>query len=278
MVSAERTITDKVKQFSSQRRSRIAIGLDPLKTLPEDLANAASLCDLVVVGRRIQGYECIVTTTPEKDLLEQLLHGLVHGIVRGQLDDTRFLEQVLHARALKWTDIHHVSLLRDHETEFWLAPVSNTECWIKQDKMRLLTKMLSLYRALSIDARIALISGVRESDVGPQWYFDGMYYDSEEIAAHYRDRISSNGWVKHFNMETEHALGNGANLLMMPNGMVGNQCYRLLVYRKFVECVVNLYLGAGLNIVTNSRNEKLVSNYVIWANAIANGLMPIHVL
>ena len=41
--------------------------------------------------------------------------------------------------------------------------------------------------------------------------------------------------------------------------------------------MVNLYLGVGLNIVTNSRNEKIVSNYVIWANAVANGLVPVDV-
>ena len=81
--------------------------------------------------------------------------------------------------------------------------------------------MLGLYRALSIDTRIALISRVRETDVGPQWYFDGMYYDGEEITTIYNDQIPGDGWVKHFDMETEHALENGANLVMMPNGMVG---------------------------------------------------------
>jgi predicted methyltransferase MtxX (methanogen marker protein 4) len=114
---------------------------------------------------------------------------------------------------------------------------------------------------------------VRRSDLGPQWFFDGMYYDSEEIVAFLRPKVDGKGKIEHFNIETEHALNSGANLLLMPNGTVGNQCYRLLVYTGFVECLVNLYLGAGLNIVTNSRSEDRVANYLIWATAVANGMI-----
>jgi len=268
-------LTDEIAQAARRARKRIAVGLSPDKPVPVDIGIAASTCDVVVVGCRVDGYECILPVGPvEHELVDLLLDGRVDGVVRGQTDHTAFVEHLHERRDLGWSDHYLVSLLGDPETEFWLAPVSNTECWIKRHKADLVRSMLRLCQGLQIEPRIALISGCREGDLGPQWYFDGMYYDCEEIIATFEDELQAGGWIRHFGIETERALAEDSNVIVMPNGMVGNQCYRLLVYTGHAKCLVNLLLGCGLNIVMNSRNEQRLAPYFAWAAAVANGFVP----
>jgi predicted methyltransferase MtxX (methanogen marker protein 4) len=105
-----------------------------------------------------------------------------------------------------------------------------------------------------------------------------MYYDCEEIVQELSPELEKDEWIRHYSIETEFAIAQGANILVMPNGMTGNQAYRLLVYMGFMESVVNLFLGAKMNIVTCSRNESTLTNYFKWAVAVANGFVPLSVL
>lgn len=268
-------LRDTIKARVLHGRRRIAVGLLAEKPPPVDMAQAAAFCDIVVVGRYLSGFECVATDAPIDTLFKLLGDGTVDGIVRGQLDHTQFAMHVLELRNLQWSDIHTVSSLTTSDREFWMCPVSTAECWTKHDKLAIVRQMLRLYEGLALEPRVALISGIRKSDLGPQWYFDGLYYDCEEIAAALEGALTGRGWIRHFGIETEQAISDGANILVLPNGMVGNQSYRFLVYSGFVECRANLILGCGLNVVTNSRSEPRLASYFEWATAVANGLVGV---
>lgn len=248
MNDANAPTAQRINDLASRKRRRIAVGLDPRKPVPEDIGKAQEACEVVCVGRRVEGCESVDSATPEKEVLDLLLDGKVDGVVRGQLDHTCFVKHLLDLQKLAWKDLHLVSLLRHGSNLFWLTPVSNTECWIKREKVFLVNKMLSLQRSMGVYARVALISSVRKEDLGPQWYFDGMYYDSEDIVREIAPTLETCEWIRHYSIETERALADGANVMVMPNGMVGNQCYRLLVYTDLMQCHVNLLLGAKLKL------------------------------
>jgi predicted methyltransferase MtxX (methanogen marker protein 4) len=141
MINQSTQVSNKLDEYASKQRRRIAVGLDPEKRTPEDLQQIQKdLCDVVCVGKKVEGFEYIDSCTPESTILDLLLADNVDGVVRGQLDHTRFVNYLLECQQLAWSDLHLVSLLRHESNLFWLAPVSNTECWIKHDKTLLIKK------------------------------------------------------------------------------------------------------------------------------------------
>ena len=122
-------LSERIRAFASKERRHIAIGLDPNSTInPSDLEEASSICEVITIGRQIEGFEFIPTETPEEELVRQLLSGQVDGVIRGQLDHTQFVQPLLDKTGLQWNDLHLVSLLKLPLAEIWLAPVSYKYC------------------------------------------------------------------------------------------------------------------------------------------------------
>lgn len=262
-------LSDQIIRKAKVQRRRIGIGIDEVdNAIIDSLSNCKDVADVVIVGEKIEGFECYPTDKPDEKLVALLKEKAIDGIVRGNL---RMGVKNRYEKLKKEFDIskiYRVSLIRDAVgREFFFGPTGLNEGYERDDKIYYIENVSNLIKKFDIVPNIGLLSPIDEEDKGLNKEADRLFDDAEYILKYLEDKEFT---VQHFRKSIEKAIPN-CNFVVAANGIIGNQTSRALW----------LIGGAGkllfLPILTDkfvyedtSRNEKDFSNHIIFATAWAN--------
>lgn len=281
----------KISQFEKIIKERIKLGKPkigfglkkPNRAVIKSLIKSKKYAEIVLVGpnviKNVKGFQKIISQEPEKDLATMLFDKKFEGIVRGTIDDFKTFEayQVLIGQE-KTKEMIELGLMEDfYGRQFFISRGSNPLGWSKEEKIKDCEGIIKFMKAeLGIKPKIGFITGVRhetyerkkEIKEGVQKILNQTYEDANSIIDYFTKQGIE---AKNYAIEIETALKDGCNIVVPPNGMVGNQIFRTLVLIGGGK----LLTGSRANLLhpyeDNSRSETDFEPHIKWLVAWING-------
>lgn len=277
-----KTLDDIINENLKKGRAKIGFGL--LKKddeIIQSLNKAKEFADIVIVGpkelQEVEGFECVLVDNPEEKLAKMLYQGEVDGIVRGTIDDFKTFEAYQKLVGEERTkDMKELGILEDaFSRQFFVSEASNPGGWTKKEKIHNVEGIIEFMKELGMEPKIGTIAGTRhdtyerKKDIkeGIVGILNKTYEDAEQVVKYFKDKGYQ---AKNYAIELNGAVEDGCNIIVPPNGMVGNQWFRAL-------CLIGggkLLIGSRANLPhvyeDNSRNEKDFEYHIKWAAAWAN--------
>lgn len=281
----------KISQFEKIIKERIRLGKpkigfglsEPNKEILKSLVKSKKYAEIVLVGpsaiKNVKGFAKIISQEPEKDLAKMLFNEELDGIVRGTIDDFKTWEayQKLIGPE-KSNKMIELALMEDfYGRQFFLSQASNPLGWSREEKIKDCEGIINFMKLeLGLKPKIGLITGVRHETYQRkkkvkeevQRILNQTYEDADFIADYFTKRKIV---AKNYAIEIETALKEECNIIVPPNGMVGNQIFRTLILvggGKFLACSRANFPHPYED---NSRSETDFEPHVRWLAAWING-------
>ena len=259
-------------------RPHIGFGLKEWNSeIMASLRLSKTYADITLVGpetiKNIHDFETVCAEEPERKLAAMLACNHVEGIVRGTIDCFKTYEAYRDLTGESSELI--LNLLETPQGhQFFISPMSNPEGWEKSERLQLALDISEFLESWGLEPCIAVLTGERHETYSKKKTHDGgvtrtlnkTYEDAEWIVDQLRERkYSAKNWV----IESNVAISSGCNVLIEPNGMVGNQVARMLM-----ACGGRMLSATRLRLSRfyeeNSRTERNFLFHVKWLVALIN--------
>jgi predicted methyltransferase MtxX (methanogen marker protein 4) len=217
-------ISDFIYQYSRMQRATVAIGISEItNSILDSLKKAAQFSDIIIVGKKIDGFESISESRNFGETLVNLLkQKKVDAIVRGNLPASETMLSL--ANQLGYDKILRTACLKDLKgREFLLTPAAQEEgnsiyerIWMIQESSKFLNKLeiIPQVGVLSLDVKR-----------GKNSIFDQSIDEAEIIVSELSKRGIYAECVGH---AIEMCVGK-FNIVVPQNGVVGNYIWRSIV-------------------------------------------------
>lgn len=267
-----------VEQLALLKRPRIAFGLkEPDKEILESLERSKKYADIILVGpeaiRDIKGFEVVTDSSPEEKIAQMLASSEVDGIVRGTIDDFKTFETYIKITGDSMA--FEPGLLEDvRGHRFFLAPASNPEGWLKEERLEIAKSFAAFAKKWKIPSRIAVYAATRHETYkrkkniteGIVGVMNTTYEDAEWIVSELqKEGIEAKNWSIDFDLAAQ----DGYTVHIPVNGMVGNQMFRMMLLSGG-KMLIASRLGLSHPYEDNSRNEKDFDYHIKWLVALIN--------
>ncbi|MFA6254750.1 MAG: hypothetical protein WC675_01800 [Patescibacteria group bacterium] len=245
---------------AKQKRRKIGIGIiDPQPEVVKSLIQASDYADLVVVGSKIDGLNCIPTQSEEEAsqvLVDLVKSGKVEGLMRAQLKDSYTHKLFLQAYG-RPEDQEKISVSFFAKDGQWFATpsISNYSGLTLESKRNEISQAIAwLENNLGIKPTIAITSTRRLTGrVGEFALVEEIAKRCEIIANELREKGYD---VKEYYIEYEKAIWEGRNLICPSIGMIGNTWTKGLAYLGGWRWLGIAYLNQGVYYNNAPKNNK----------------------
>lgn len=262
----------------------IGFGLkEPDSEILESLERGKKYANITLIGPKaiesIEGFKKVIDDNPEKKLANMIYNNEFEGIIRGTIDDFLTLEtyQSLIGKELAAKEIELILLEDIKGRQFYLSECSNPRGWDRESKMHGVIGVVDYMKnELCITPKVGFLTGIRhdtftrrkENDEWPISYLKETYEDAQYGVEYFtKEQVEA----KNYAIELSTALDEGCNIIVPPNGMVGNQIFRSLCLVGGGRIVAAQRANMPHPWEDNSRNEKDFEPHVKWLAAWING-------
>ena len=281
----------KITQFEKIIRERIKLGKpkigfglkEPNKEILKSLAKSKKYAEIILVGPKdisnVKGFQKIISEEPEKELAKILFNEEVEGIIRGTIDDFKTFEAYSALIGKEKTkEMIELGLMKDfYGRQFFVSQGSNPFGWTKEEKIKDCEGIIKFMKAeLRMKPKIGFITGVRhetyarkkEIKEGVQGILNQTYEDADFIVDYFAKKGIN---AKNYAIEIETALKEECNIIVPPNGMVGNQIFRTLAFLGGGSLLTGSRANLPHPYEDNSRGETDFETHIRWLVAWING-------
>lgn len=260
---------------NNKKKKRVGIGLNKLSpNIIKSITKAKKYADIVIVGKKIKGFECIESDSIEP-LIQMAKDKKIDAVVRGNFDAVdaynavskvlNFKDSILEINFFKLNGVNMID--NTCSGVFCLLPVSFTNERSVKDKIRSIDLHLDFFKKNKITPKIGILAPGKPADKksGVPEVTTGLK-EADFLVNYYQKRKV---WVKHFNHQIEYAVQE-ANIIVAQNSWAGNLAAHCLLYLGSTE-----YLGGvGSNLkdiiyIDDSEAMEDYSNCIIMANYLA---------
>jgi len=258
-------------------RPKIAFGIkESNSVIEESLRRGEKYADLVLVSKQeIPGFKTVVSENPEYKIIDMLLDGEVDGIVRGTIDDfgafyhyckkTGFIKnKVINPGLMETPEVDTPSGKKKYQ--FFISPGSNPEGWEVEEKIYLTEGIAEFMRTLGWEPKIGFFTSVRPGSIGKNPKMDQTWHDAEKCVQYFKEKGYN---AINYNIESNTAIEDGANLIVPANGMIGNQMFRMVLVSGG-KCIICPRINLPHIYEDTSRTEKDFEWHIKYAAAWAN--------
>lgn len=264
-----------LKQARKQKR-KLGIGIiNPEPDIVKSLKKGLKYADLIVVGSKIHGFECIPTKDDKEGsrvLIKLLKDRKIEGLVRGQLKDSQTLNTFMEifGKRIPHNRKMGPAVMESPNGKISIILVSGSiyHGLSLEDKIYEAERTIKYMEDFGIKPKIGIMSSRRPTGVVGEFPF------LEELAqrcAGLAEHLRKKGYeVEEVYIELETAIKKGCNLIIPSLGLIGNAVFRALCYYggwKLISCP---YLDLGVVYEDGSRNERDFSYHIIHAVAMLN--------
>ncbi len=157
---------------------------------------------------------------------------------------------------------------------FFISEGSNPRGWTKEEKIKACEGIVSfMMKELGIQPKIGIITGTRHDTYkkmiksGVVGMLNQTYRNAEDIVKYFQKKKI---WAKNYAIELQTAVQEGCNIIVPPNGMVGNQIFRALCLIGGGKILTCSRANLPHPYEDNSRNETDFESHIKWLVAWIN--------
>lgn len=159
----------------------------------------------------------------DEDLVKAILDDKIDAVVRGSLAASGVI------RKLKkhYPEISRATYVNGEGHEFLLTPVGIDEGSSVADKVKIAINCGEFLKKLNKDPKIAILADGRKGDYGRSDKISQSIDESEELTELIEK--NTNFKVKNYYILIEQALNDNCNVIIAPDGIIGNIIFRTLI-------------------------------------------------
>lgn len=187
----------------------------------------------------------------DEDLVRAVLDDKIHGVVRGSLPASNIM------RELKATYPHitRATYVNGEKYEFLLTPVGIDEGETVEERFEIVKNCIDFYKRLGKTPKIAVLAEGRKDDFGRGEEVSQSITDSDKLTKLLQE--NTNEKVENYYILVEKAIKDNCNIIVAPNGRVGNIIFRTLVLLNSWPSYGAITFGMDKIYIDTSRDQSI---------------------
>lgn len=165
----------------------------------------------------------IVHIENDNDLVKAILDDDIDAVIRGSLPASGVMKQLKK----HYPDISRATYVNGECHEFLLTPVGIDEGNTLDEKLKIAENCGEFLRKLNREPKIAVLADGRKGDYGRSEQISKSIDDSETLTQLIADNTDFN--VENYYILIEKALKDNCNVIIAPDGIIGNIIFRTLI-------------------------------------------------
>ncbi|MDR2830237.1 MAG: methanogenesis marker protein Mmp4/MtxX [Methanobrevibacter sp.] len=226
---------------------RIVVGLGKNKNVLKAIEKINNIDDLDVT-----------VVESEEQLFKSLISDEIYGVVRGSLPSSLIMKMM---RKYYNRSINRATYIKEdrHGTcyEFLLAPIGIDEADSFDEKVNLAIQSSKFLKSINLKPKIAILSSAREDDYGRSDFIDESLQNSEKLYNKLKNSNLGDVEIKNYYILLEKAVKEKNNLILCPNGVIGNIIFRSLVLLNSWNSYGAVALGIDDVFIDTSRDQTV---------------------
>lgn len=203
----------------------------------------------------------------DKDLVNAVLDKNIDGVVRGSLPASNIMKELKE----RYPNLTRATYVNCNEFEFLLTPVGIDEGNTVEDKFKMVMNCVEFFEKVGKTPKIAVLAEGREDDFGRGKEVSNSIKESRKLTKIIKENCDVE--VKNYYILIEKAVHDKSNIIVAPNGRVGNIIFRSLVLLNSWPSYGAVTFGIDRTYIDTSRDQS-IEGYVrslILANELAKG-------
>ncbi|WP_409199407.1 methanogenesis marker protein Mmp4/MtxX [Methanobrevibacter sp. DSM 116169] len=165
----------------------------------------------------------IIAIHDENELINSIYDKNTDIVIRGSLNSYNILKTLKS----KNPNISRATYIKSESNEFLLSPVGIDEGNSIGEKFEIVKNSIKFLNDLGKTPKIAILSNGRKDDYGRCKDIDKSLKESEELYNIINDNLKVD--IKNYYILIEDAIKEKNNIIITPNGIIGNYLFRTLV-------------------------------------------------
>ena len=187
----------------------------------------------------------------DKDLVKAILDDDVDAVIRGSLPASNVMKEL----KTKFSDISRATYVNGDNVEFLLTPVGIDEGKTVEDKLKIAVECGEFLRSQSKDPKIAVLASVRKGDYGRSEEISKSIDESEKLTKLIKENTDFE--VTNHYILIEKALKDKCNVIIAPDGIIGNIIFRTLVLVNSWPSCGAITFGINSIYIDTSRDQNI---------------------
>ena len=187
----------------------------------------------------------------DKDMVQAVLDDKIHGVVRGSLPASNIMKEL---KAV-YPNITRATYVNGDEYEFLLTPVGIDEGKTVEDRLNIVKNCIDFLKRLGKTPKIAVLAEGRKDDFGRGPEVSQSITDSEKLTELIKENTDEE--VENYYILVEKAIEDGCNVIVAPNGRVGNIIFRTLVLLNSWPSYGAITFGMDKIYIDTSRDQSI---------------------
>ena len=187
----------------------------------------------------------------DEDLVKAVLDDNIAAVVRGSLPATNIMQELKEY----YPNLSRATYVNGEEYEFLLSPVGIDEGKNVEERYEITLNCIDFLKKLGRKPKIAILAEGREDDFGRGSEVSNSILDSKKLTKLLKENTQEE--VKNYFILIEKAINSKSNIIIAPNGRVGNIIFRTLVLLNSWPSYGAVTFGIDRIYIDTSRDQSI---------------------
>ena len=187
----------------------------------------------------------------DEDLVKAVLDDKIDGVVRGSLPASNIMRELKE----NYPDISRATYVNGDKYEFLLTPVGIDEGETVEDRFEIVNHCIDFLKRVGKKPKIAILAEGRKDDFGRGDEVSKSITESQRLTKLIEENTSEE--VKNYYILVEKAINDNCNIIIAPNGRVGNIIFRTLVLLNSWPSYGAVTFGMDKIYIDTSRDQSI---------------------
>ena len=186
----------------------------------------------------------------DEDLVKAVLDDKIDGVIRGSLPASNIMKELKE----HYPNLSRATYVNGNEHEFLLTPVGIDEGVSVEDKFEIAMSCCDFLKKVGKKPKVAVLAEGREDDFGRGKEVSNSIKDSKKLTKLIEETSED---VKNYFILIEKAMDDNCNVIIAPNGRVGNIIFRTLVLLSSWPSYGAVTFGIDRIYIDTSRDQSI---------------------
>ena len=186
----------------------------------------------------------------DEDLVKAVLDDKIDGVVRGSLPASNIMKELKE----HYPNLSRATYVNGNDYEFLLSPVGIDEGVSVEDKFEIAMNCCDFLKKLGKTPKIAVLAEGREDDFGRGSEVSNSIKDAKKLTKMIEETSED---VKNYFILIEKAMKDNCNVIIAPNGRVGNIIFRTLILLNSWPSYGAVTFGIDKTYIDTSRDQSI---------------------
>ena len=186
----------------------------------------------------------------DEDLVKAVLDDKIDGVVRGSLPASNIMKELKE----HYPNLSRATYVNGKDYEFLLSPVGIDEGVSVEDKFEIAMNCCDFHKKLGKTPKIAVLAEGREDDFGRGSEVSNSIKDAKKLTKMIEETSED---VTNYFILIEKAMKDNCNVIIAPNGRVGNIIFRTLILLNSWPSYGAVTFGIDKTYIDTSRDQSI---------------------